>query len=76
MIDNDYVKNKITVCCHLGNIYNTFNVRKGRPTMSQSNYFDTTEWLAREQVKRDMKNIDKQNNKNKRASSKINKTPA
>ena len=44
MVDSDYKKNKVTVCAHLQNIYNSFNVRRGRPMPTQDNYFDLEKW--------------------------------
>ena len=33
LIDLDYKRNKVTVCAHLSNIFNSFVVKKGRPTV-------------------------------------------
>ena len=41
LIDEDYKKNKICVCAHLFNIYNSFVVAKGR---QNPNYFDIDKW--------------------------------
>ena len=32
LVDQDYKRNKVTVCAHLQNIFNSFTVRKGRAT--------------------------------------------
>lgn len=46
MIDQDYKKNKVTVCAHLQNIFNSSNVKRGKyPTIN--NYFDIEKWLTR-----------------------------
>jgi hypothetical protein len=42
LIDEDYKVNKITVCAHLLNIYNSFVVSQGRN--STINYFDIDKW--------------------------------
>ena len=40
MVDQDYKKNKVTVCAHLQNIYNSYVVKRGRPTLQMNNYYD------------------------------------
>ena len=47
MVDQDYKRNKVTVCAHLQNIFNTFNVRKGKQGSQQTNYFDIDKWLLK-----------------------------
>jgi hypothetical protein len=32
MVDQDYKRNKVTVCAHLQNIYNSWCLKRGRPT--------------------------------------------
>ena len=44
MVDQDYKKNKVTVCAHLQNIYNSFCVKRGKPTYQMNNYFDIEKW--------------------------------
>ena len=31
LIDADYKRNKVTVCAHLSNIFNSYVVKRGRP---------------------------------------------
>ena len=45
MVDQDYKKNKVTVCCHIQNIFNTYSVKRGRPTPQMNNYFDIDKWM-------------------------------
>ena len=47
MVDQDYKKNKVTVCAHLQNIYNSYSVKRGRPTPQMNNYFDIDKWLSK-----------------------------
>lgn len=47
MVDCDYKKNKVTVCAHLQNIYNSFCVKRGKALPTQNNYFDVEKWLAK-----------------------------
>ena len=44
MVDQDYKKNKVTGCAHLQNIYNSFCVKRGKPTYQMNNYFDIDKW--------------------------------
>ena len=45
MVDQDYKKNKVTVCSHLQNIFNSYCVKRGRPTPQMNNYFDIDKWI-------------------------------
>ena len=47
MVDQDYKKNKVTVCAHLQNIYNSFGAKRGKPTLATTNYFDIEKWNNR-----------------------------
>ena len=47
MVDQDYKKNKVTVCAHLQNIYNHFTVKRGKALPHQNNYFDIDKWQCR-----------------------------
>lgn len=47
MVDQDYKKNKVTVCAHLQNIFNTFVVKRGKATYQMNNYFDIEKWLMK-----------------------------
>lgn len=53
MVDQDYKKNKVTVCAHVQNIYNSFNIRRGRPTLQMNNYFDIDRWMAKMEGKKE-----------------------
>ena len=44
MVDQDYKKNKVTVCAHIQNIYNMFCVKRGKATYQMNNYFDIDKW--------------------------------
>ena len=50
MVDQDYKKNKVIVCAHLQNIYNSFCVKRGRAQITQNNYFDIEKWLQKMQI--------------------------
>ena len=43
-VDQDYKKNKVTVCAHLQNIYNSYCVKRGKATPGINNYFDIDKW--------------------------------
>lgn len=45
MVDQDYKKNKVTVCAHLQNIYNSYCTKRGKPSHQMSNYFDIDKWI-------------------------------
>ena len=45
MVDQDYKKNKVTVCAHLQNIFTTYCVRRGKATHQMNNYFDIDKWM-------------------------------
>ena len=45
MVDQDYKKNKVTVCAHLQNIFTTFCVRRGKATHQMNNFFDIDKWV-------------------------------
>ena len=56
MVDQDYKKNKVTVCAHLQNMFNSFNVKRGKAQTTVNNYFDIDKWLTRlGQQKKDVK---------------------
>ena len=40
MVDQDYKRNKVTVCAHLQNIFNSYCVKRGKLPAGSSNYFD------------------------------------
>lgn len=44
MVDQDYKKNKVTVCAHLQNIYNSFVLKRGKATYQMNNFFDIEKW--------------------------------
>lgn len=45
MVDQDYKKNKVTVCAHLQNIFNSFNVKRGKAPPTLNNYFDIDKFI-------------------------------
>ena len=45
MVDQDYKKNKVTVCAHLQNIYTSYCVKRGKATYQMNNYFDIDKWI-------------------------------
>lgn len=55
MVDQDYKKNKVTVCAHLQNIYNSFVVKRGKATHQMNNFFDIEKWLVRMGDKKEVK---------------------
>ena len=46
MVDQDYKKNKVTVCAHLQNIFNSFQSKRGKQP-HLNNFFDIEKWLIR-----------------------------
>lgn len=55
MVDQDYKKNKVTVCAHMQNIYNTFCIRRGKATPQMNNYFDIDRWAMKMEGKKESK---------------------
>jgi len=47
LVDQDYKKNKTTVCAHLTNLYNSYLVRHGRPSSEVHNFFDLDKFCAK-----------------------------
>ena len=47
MVDQDYKKNKVTVCAHLQNIYTSFCVKRGKTTHQMNNYFDIEKCISK-----------------------------
>lgn len=39
-VDQDYKRNKVTVCAHLQNIFNSFCVKRGKLPLNVTNYID------------------------------------
>lgn len=44
MVEQDYKKNKVIVCAHLQNVFNSFCLKRGRSSYG-ANYFDIEKWL-------------------------------
>ena len=48
ILDQDYKKNKVTVCAHLTNLYNSFQITYGNKVGAKDvNFFDLDKWNSK-----------------------------
>ena len=46
-MDQDYKRNKVTVCAHLQHIFNSFIVKEGRPGPGADNFFNLEKLISK-----------------------------
>ena len=57
ILDQDYKKNKMTVCAHLTNLYNSFQIQHGNQIgLKDVNFFDIEKWNSKHDPAEDKDN--------------------